>query len=357
MVKPAKTVFKKRKPLAENEKAVASAMQSTLPQVARGSLIRKGVRDTTDTGYYNAAERADEIAKLAGFEEGMRTEEAFTCYLWARVSTGQARGNSTVTHLRSALAFREKCEGFHPWPDEEHIREMVRCHNYAGKRAHAGEACTMRGALTAELLKSVQQVAEDKIAVAVTVQYHACLRPHEVLSLAVDCLSPGYIRIDSNKRFRRTNAQKQGPTQRKPVSATAAAVVKVAIQAAQAAGKKGGARIFDMTLDQYRKGFAAAIKKSGIAMDGLVFVPHSARHGRVADWQAGNAPVVGLTEEQLAMAGMSRTVSVRYGRSNAERQQIAAGADEPDDSESSEDEAPEGGEESEGDDDGAEVEV
>ena len=61
------------------------------------------------------------------------------------------------------------------------------------------------------------------------------------------------------------------------------------------------------------------------------------RHGRVVDWREANAPSIGLTEEQLALAGMSRGVSIRYGRTNAERMHIANGG-EPDDSESSEDE-------------------
>jgi hypothetical protein len=130
-----KTGFRKFKPLADVEKALAKAMRN-LPHAsfAKARIVERGVRDTTRTGYLNAAERADEICKEAGIEEGMRSKEGFTNYLWAKLDTGLARGNSTATYLRSALAFREKVEGRHAWPDDDDVRELVRCYNYAAKK-------------------------------------------------------------------------------------------------------------------------------------------------------------------------------------------------------------------------------
>ena len=333
-----KTVFRKFKPLSEVEKAMAKAMRN-LPHAsfAKARIVERGVRDTTRTGYLNAAERADEICKEAGIEEGMRSKEVFTNYLWAKLDTGLARGNSTATYLRSALAFREKTEGRHAWPDDDDVRELVRCYNYAAKLSNGGKAQPMRGALTLDLLKQVMRAAAPNVALALATQYHACLRPHEVLSLTADCLSADQVRIDSNKKFRRTNAHKVGPVQRKPVSHAAKKILNLAVQRARTAQKAAGDRLFDLSLAQYRKAVAGAIKKSGVAMEGLAFVPHSVRHGRVVDWREANAPSIGLTEEQLALAGMSRGVSIRYGRTNAERMHIANGG-EPDDSESSEDE-------------------
>ena len=113
-----------------------------------------------------------------------------------------------------------------------------------------------------DLLKQVMRAAAPNVALALATQYHACLRPHEVLSLTVDCLSADQVRIDSNKKFRRANAHKVGPVQRKPVSHAAKKILNLAVQRARTAQEAAGDRLFDLSLAQYRKAVAGAVKKS-----------------------------------------------------------------------------------------------
>jgi integrase len=265
------------------------------------------------------ARRLDAIAVKSGQRRGMRDATVFIKYMYARLRVGVARANSTLTYQRSALAFREKCEGRSPWPDDPEVRELVRCHDFAGKRMAAATKQTTRGALTLDLLEAFVDAASEEMATAVAVQYFACLRINELCSLGVDCLTTGgSLRIGSNKAFRRTNATKVATTQTKPLDALALSAVRNAQEAARGAGRDGEDPLITIRPTKYRTQFRAAIMRAGISIEGLDFVPHSVRHGRVADMKA-SAPYGKLTKAQLDLAGMSAATAVRYGRSNEER--------------------------------------
>ena len=178
---------------------------------------------------------------------------------------------------------------------------------------------TARGALTLDLLEAFVEAASDEMGTAVAVQYLACLRLGELCSLAVDCLTTGgNLRIGSNKAFRRTNANRVATSQAKPLDEFALRAVREAQEAAKKAGRDGEDPLITIRPKDYRTQFRGAIQRAGIAIEGLDFVPHSVRHGRVADMKVG-APLGVLTKAQLDLAGMSAATSVRYGRSNLER--------------------------------------
>jgi len=59
---------------------------------------------------------------VGGFDDGMRTKEPFVVYMRSRLEVGIARGNSTLTVQRSALALREKVERREPWRDNPETR-------------------------------------------------------------------------------------------------------------------------------------------------------------------------------------------------------------------------------------------
>jgi integrase len=227
------------------------------------------------------------------------------------------RGNSTLTGQRPALALREKVEGREPWQDDPEVCELVRYHDYAGKLVTAQTEIQSRGALTLDLLKLVISEAAE-IAAALAVQYFACLRIGELFCLTVDCLSAdGVLHIRTNKRLKAA-ATKERAEQKKPMDEDAIAIIKHAQRIAEEAGRPSTARLFSFSVAEYRKKFKAAVQKADIALEDLVFVPHSIRHGRVTDMKAAS-PTGELSEEQLKLAGMSSGTSMRYGRSNQER--------------------------------------
>jgi integrase len=146
------------------------------------------------------------------------------------------------------------------------------------------------------------------MATAVAVQYFACLRINELCSLGVDCLTTGgSLRIGSNKAFRRTNATKVATTQTKPLNGLALC----AVRDAQEAGRDEEEPLITIRPTKYRTQFRAAIKRAGISIEGLDFVPHSARHGCVADMKA-NAPFgklnQGATRARRHVGGNRRAV-------------------------------------------------
>jgi len=150
------------------------------------------------------------------------------------------------------------------------------------------------------------------------VQYFACLRPGELFCITVDSLSPaGVLPIKTNTRFR-ASSTKELPEQKKPMDEDAVAVLEHAKSLARAEGRAETAKLFSFTVADYRKRFKTAVAKAEIATEGLNFVPHSIRHGRVADMKAA-APDGEVSEEQLKLAGMSKGTSMRDGRSNQER--------------------------------------
>jgi integrase len=188
-------------------------------------------------------------------------------------------------------------EGREPWQDDPEVCELVRYHDYAGKLVTAQTEIQSRGALTLDLLKLVISEAAE-IAAALAVQYFACLRIGELFCLTVDCLSAdGVLHIKTNKRLKAA-ATKERAEQKKPMDEDAIAIIKHAQRIAEEAGRPSTARLFSFSGAEYPK---AAVQKADIALEDLVFVPHSIRHGRVTDMKAAS-PTGELSEEQLKLA-------------------------------------------------------
>ena len=318
------------------DEIVAYMKEVTTTDEARKYLRQRGVRAKTAAEYLRCADRLDRAARRAGHAEGMRTADAFIVYIYARLRAGLATANSTLTYQRSALAFREHCEARPPWPDCDEVRALVACHNFAGKLQRAERARTLRGALTKDILDTLK--LEKEMGLIVWVQYWACLRPSEVLGLKVNCIGEhGDIKIDSNKKYRRTNATTTATSQRKPLCAEAAELVQQVVRLARRGGLGEEDNMFRFSLAEYRKELSAVMKKSKPKLPSqLAFVPHSIRHGRVVDMRLSNGqqPQV-LTDQQLLQAGMTRVTSMRYGRTNAERVFLASPDEHADDSSSS----------------------
>ena len=324
-------------------KLIAASKTFENVDAARHFLRYHSVRESTAASYIACAQRLDEWAKEAGFEAGMRTKDAFIMYAASRAKSGLAGGVSTLTYQRSALEFRERCETNEPWPDDDEIRDLIRCHNYIGKVVRSISGKKLRGALTRRILADVSTHMDFQLFAVVWVQYWACLRPHEVLGLTFNCLIENgtVIVIDTNKKFRKSNAAKTSTSQRKPLCDEAQQVIGPLVER-ERQGRNGGDRLFSLSAPQYRQKLAAAIKKAKLDLPAqLVFVPHSIRHGRATDMRMENQEnmcVSVLTPDQLAQAGMSREVSTRYCRTNDERVLMAMPGETIDDSSSSDEE-------------------
>ena len=310
---------------------------------ARKFIRELGVRKKTAAAYLACAKRLDVIARKMGFPEGMRCADAFIIYIACRMKSGHTGGVSTLTYQRSALEFRELCETREPWPDDKEIRDLIKNHNFHGKLTRSARGERMRGALTADLLAAMMDHMDNVLVSIVWIQYWACLRPHEVLGLTIDCLVEGGERIllHTNKKFRSSNAAKTPPTQRKLLCEEARPLIAGLVEE-ERRGRPNDTHLFSMTASAYRAKLATAITKAKLGLPSqLIFVPHSIRHGRCVDMRMHNEQEgIGiLTRDQLDQAGMSRETSTRYCRTNAERIIIATPGEDNDDSSSSDDDA------------------
>jgi integrase len=303
------------------------------------TLFGGGLSEATRKGYSSAVRRVDRIAIAYGFPRGMRDRSVFLRYLLANVQLGIARGNSTMNHVRCALAHRQEMEGEEEWANTPFIKKAVGRHDTAGKRATVQQVATgaippavVRGAVTADLLeKLLPHLQPPEAALLARLQFYGCLRPGEAFVLRCSCLTTNdagddAIIILSNKALRPSNARRVAAFQTRPISGATLVVLKEAIAAARVAGRTDDDALFAILRPVYTANFAAAVSLS-IAEDhpGLSFVPHSLRHGCVAD-AAAKAAAKGLPipDALIARFGMTRAIAEAvYAPPNALRVQRA----------------------------------
>jgi integrase len=328
-----------RVPQFKHARAIAGKMREVLEHMEdherRAALIRAGLRAATIRGYLAVLERLDAVAREAGFPEGMRTLEAFVAFLLAHVECGLAKGNSSVTHMRSALQWRQEEEGVERWAASQVAKRLVNSHDSAGKRANTerleagGAPEVTRGAVTHNLVTRMAEHMPDAAQLILWLQYECALRPHEIFTLSCNCLTEDkngspVLAIPTNKAMNVSNASTVSATQRRPLSEAGLAALRRAITAASKAGRTGGKRaLFDMTHRQYDAAFARAVDEAALATEhpGLEFVPHGVRHGRVSDLVAhAAAEKRDVSDFELKQVGMSRAVASRfYGLTNDDR--------------------------------------
>jgi hypothetical protein len=227
--KPAKTGIIAEKNVSE---LVAAMRSFGLDEGAvLASLFGSGLSLATRKGYSNAVRRVDRIAIAYGFPNGMRDRCVFLRYLLANVQLGIARGNSTMNHVRCALAHRQEMEGEEEWANSALVKKAVARHDTAGKRATVQQVASgaippavVRGAVTADLLeKVILHLQPPEAALVARLQFYGCLRPGEVFVLLCSCLTKNdtgddAIIILSNKALRPANARRTAAFQTRPIS-------------------------------------------------------------------------------------------------------------------------------------------
>jgi integrase len=175
----------------------------------------------------------------------------------------------------------------------------------------------VRGAMTQDLIdRVVDFMPTAAMRLALRVQYACCLRPAELFALECACIKTinnvQHVRIELNKVLRRTNVHRALPYQERPLTDDATAVLREAVGAAAEEGRSGADPLFKVTEKDYAKEFKSAVLLSGIAAENadLRMVPHSVRHGAVAD-KAARAHQEGreMEDEEIREAGMSRPVA------------------------------------------------
>ena len=287
--------------------AIAAAMPATDAE-AMHTIADASVTEKTRAGYTAAVSKLNDVARRAGFKDGMSRKTTFLRFLAALLNTDRG-GTSSATYYRSAMAWHQLRESLPRWALDDDVKDAAEAVAYAARKQ-----TKPRGALTFRMLVELRtHFTDEECRMMIAVHWSCGLRAGQLEELKVDCLVDNFLLLEKDKRFKRKGSVVT-EVHWKPLDERGVRVVTLAAQRAREQGRGDRDKLFGTALPRYREKFAEAVKSAGFADLGLDFVPHSARHGFVSHTTAALIPPA-----LQARLGMAAGTVRRYAETNVSR--------------------------------------